>query len=95
MQYLLLQHRITGHITTFAKPLYAPPVRYIQMKTMMTEVDKDGHTLLAMAASSGNKYTFNAVLAAVTEELGQAEVRLSISGLVTLYSISYNIFSFT
>ena len=44
------------------------------MKAMMTEVDKDRHTLLAMAASSGDKDTFNAVLAAVKEELGQTEV---------------------
>ena len=40
----------------------------------MTEVDNDSHTLLAMAASSGDKDTFNAVLAAVKEELGQTEV---------------------
>ena len=37
----------------------------------MTEVDDDSRTLLAMAASSGDKDTFNAVLAAVTEKLGQ------------------------
>ena len=50
----------------------------MQLKAMMTEVDNDSHTLLAMAASSGDKDTFNAVLAAVTEELGQAKVRVSI-----------------
>ena len=41
---------------------------------MMTDVDNDRHTLLTMAASGGDKDTFNAVLAAVTEDLGQAEV---------------------
>ena len=45
----------------------------------MTEVDKDRHTLLAMAASSGNKDTFNAVLAAVKEELGQTEVNQNLN----------------
>ena len=45
------------------------------MKEMMMEMDKDRHTLLAMAASSGDKDTFNAVLAVVKEELGQTEVK--------------------
>jgi len=41
----------------------------------MTEVDNDGLTLLAMAASSGNTSTFDTVLAAVTKELEKTEVR--------------------
>ena len=55
------------------------------MKAMLREVDDDSHALLAMAASSGDKDTFNTVLAAVKEELGQTEVRLSISH--TTYSL--------
>jgi len=46
----------------------------VLLKAMMTDVDNDRHTLLTMAASGGDKDTFNAVLAAVTEDLGQAEV---------------------
>ena len=41
----------------------------------MAEVDYKGHTILAMAASSGDKGTFDTVLAAVTEVLEQIEVR--------------------
>jgi len=41
---------------------------------LTTEVDNDGHTLLALAASSGDTGTFDTVVAAVTEELGQTEV---------------------
>ena len=41
----------------------------------MTEVDDKGRTILAMAALSGNKGTFDTVFAVVTKELGQEEVR--------------------
>ena len=49
------------------------------MKAMLREVDDDSHALLAMAASSGDKDTFNTVLAAVKEELGQTEVNQNLS----------------
>ena len=43
------------------------------------EVDKDRHTLLAIAASSGDKDTFNAVFAAVKDDLGQTEVKQNLN----------------
>lgn len=45
----------------------------------MAAVDDDGHTLLANAASSGGKGIFDTVLAAVKEEIGQREVRHTLS----------------
>lgn len=41
----------------------------------MKATDVLGRTVLAMAASTGNKGTFDAVLAAVKKELVQNEVR--------------------
>ena len=41
---------------------------------MISEVDDKGRTLLVAAALSGNRVTFNTVLAAVMEVLGQKEV---------------------
>ena len=41
---------------------------------MISEVDDKGRTLLVAAALSGNKGTFNTVIAAVMELLGQKEV---------------------
>ena len=57
------------------------------MKAMLREVDDDSHALLAMAASSGDKDTFNAVLAAVTEELGQKEVNQTININITQHLV--------
>ena len=64
--------------TLYYRPnkFHTPPILlFVQLRSMMTEVDNDGLTLLAMAASSGNTSTFDTVLAAVTKELEKTEVR--------------------
>ena len=59
----------------------------VQMNAMTKRTDCLGRTLLAMAALSGDNSTFDTVLAAVTEELGQTEVclTLSITEYINLY----------
>ena len=62
---------------------FPPPQRGLLIKA----TDSIGRTVLAMAALSGDKGTFDTVLAAVTEELGHTEVclTLSITEYINLY----------
>ena len=62
---------------------FPPP----QLKLMLHATDSIGRTVLAMAALSGDKGTFDTVLAAVTEVLGQTKVCLTLS--ITEYSNFY------